>query len=578
MALTLYRKYRPQTFAEVVGQNHIKTTIQSELENGKIAHAYLFSGPRGLGKTTMARLLAKAVNCLKRKDDQSEPCNACDACQEVITSRSLDVIEIDAASHTGVDNVRENIINHSRFTPTSRKYKVFIIDEVHMLSISAFNALLKTLEEPPAHAIFILCTTEIHKLPQTIISRCQRFDLRKVSLKDLKARLEKIAQAEGKKIEGEVLINIARHSEGCVRDAESLLGKIFTLGDKITSEQAEIILPRSDFQQLASFLNFIIENNSSAAIQLINNLVEDGVDLQIFTENLLEFLRKILLLKVSGSLSDFGLELDEQSQQSAEELSGRFDYNKMIAAIELFIAKRQEIKSALIQQFPLEVAVIQLTEELLPVKDSDDGDDRANGSQLEATDVSRTKKVKEKIKNKLAYLKPKRHQAEFTPLANIDLKPENVEEVKIDMASPDDKLNEKKTVKFSKVKDSWREIVTKLLEENYTLSSLLKISEPLKCEGNVLELAVTNKFYYDRLANFKNKLLVEKIISDVLKLEVKLKPVIRDEVTPMPLELDGLNSGSDEIKVDKSLKVVGQTTPESKSEKISLSKPADATQ
>jgi len=210
-------------------------------------------------------------------------------------------------------------------------------------------------------------------------------------------------------------------------------------------------------------------------------------------------------------------------------------------------------------------------------QDSDDGDDRANGSQLEATDVSRTKKVKEKIKNKLAYLKPKRHQAEFTPLANIDLKPENVEEVKIDMASPDDKLNEKKTVKFSKVKDSWREIVTKLLEENYTLSSLLKISEPLKCEGNVLELAVKNKFYYDRLTNFNNKLLVEKIISDVLKLEVKLKPVIRDEVIPLTMEIDGLNSTSDEAKVDNS-KVLQQPVPESKSEKISLNNPADASQ
>src|SRR3989344_844809 len=156
MALTLYRKYRPQTFKEVIGQNHIKTTIQSELETGKIAHAYLFSGPRGLGKTTMARLLAKAVNCLKRKEGESEPCNSCESCKEIIESRSLDTIEIDAASHTGVDNVRENIINNSRFPPTSRRFKVFIIDEVHMLSPSAFNALLKTLEEPPAHALFVL--------------------------------------------------------------------------------------------------------------------------------------------------------------------------------------------------------------------------------------------------------------------------------------------------------------------------------------------------------------------------------------------------------------------------------------
>src|SRR3989344_5558425 len=188
MATTLYRKYRPQTFAEVVGQNHIKTTLQNELEKDKIAHAYLFSGPRGLGKTTMARLFAKAVNCLTRKSGQSEPCNQCNSCQEVITGRSLDVIEIDAASHTGVDNVRENIIENSRFTPTSRKFKVFIIDEVHMLSTSAFNALLKTLEEPPEHAIFILATTEIHKVPETIVSRCQHFDFHKVPTADIVKR------------------------------------------------------------------------------------------------------------------------------------------------------------------------------------------------------------------------------------------------------------------------------------------------------------------------------------------------------------------------------------------------------
>src|SRR3989344_7401849 len=169
MSLTLYRKYRPQTFAELVGQNHIKLTLESELSNGTLAHAYLFSGPRGLGKTTTARLLAKAVNCLNRMSTESEPCNHCASCEETMNGRTLDVIEIDAASHTGVDNVRENIIEHSRFAPTSRKYKVFIIDEVHMLSTSAFNALLKTLEEPPAHVLFVLATTELRKVPQTII-------------------------------------------------------------------------------------------------------------------------------------------------------------------------------------------------------------------------------------------------------------------------------------------------------------------------------------------------------------------------------------------------------------------------
>lgn len=575
---TLYRKYRPQTFLDVIGQNHVKITLQHEIEQGKIGHAYLFCGPRGLGKTTLARLFAKAINCENRKESESEPCNKCRSCTSITSSSSIDIIEIDAASHTGVDNVRENIIENARFTPNISRYKVFIIDEVHMLSISAFNALLKTLEEPPAHAIFILCTTETHKLPQTIISRCQRFDLKKVSSKDLKNRLEKIAKAENKKIEGQVLDNIVLHSEGCVRDAESLLGKIFTLGDDITMEQAEIILPRSDFNKVAQFLGFIVENNSTAAIELINNLVEDGFDLQVFVENLLEFLRKIMLVKVNGNLSDFGIELDEASQKSADDLAQRFDYNKLILAIDLFMAKRQEIKSALIQQFPLEIAVIKLTQETVSFNDFDDDNDES-GSKLENTESSKTKKVKEKIKDKLSYLNPRRHKNEDLALANINLKKEEINDIKVDMTSSDDKLKEVNLVSLNKVIENWKEIVEKLLEENYTLSSLLKISEPLKCDGSILEIAVKNRFYRDRLVDYNNKLLIEKIISDILKLEIKIKPIIKEDVTPIVIEIDGISLANEETFSRELIQVMEQPKELSKnSEKISLDKPADVTQ
>ncbi len=194
MSQAIYIKYRPALFEDLVGQNHIKVTLQNEIENNRIAHAYLFSGPRGVGKTTTARLLAKAINCEDKKT--TEACDKCSFCKEINAKRSMDVIEIDAASHTGVDNVRENIIENSRFTPQHLKYKVFIIDEVHMLSLSAFNALLKTLEEPPEHVIFILATTEIHRVPETIISRCQRFDFKRVNIDDLISRLKYIAGKE----------------------------------------------------------------------------------------------------------------------------------------------------------------------------------------------------------------------------------------------------------------------------------------------------------------------------------------------------------------------------------------------
>ncbi|MDO8669385.1 MAG: DNA polymerase III subunit gamma/tau [Candidatus Buchananbacteria bacterium] len=576
---TLYRKYRPQTFSDVIGQNHVKITLQHEIEQGKIGHAYLFCGPRGLGKTTLARLLAKAINCEKRKEGEAEPCNTCRSCTSITSSSAVDIIEIDAASHTGVDNVRENIIENARFTPNISKYKVFIIDEVHMLSSQAFNALLKTLEEPPSHAIFILCTTETHKLPQTIISRCQRFDLKKVSSKDLKARLEKIAKAEGKKIEGLVLDNIVLHSEGCVRDAESLLGKIFTLGDDITAEQAEIILPRSDFNQISQFLNFIVENNSTAAIELLNNLVEDGFDLQVFVESLLEFMRKIMLIKVSGNLSDFGIELDEALEKSAEDLAKRFDYNKLVLAIDIFMSKRQEIKSALIQQFPLEIAVIQLTKENQKIKDQsdDDSSDDESGSKLASEDLSKTQKVKEKIKDKLSYLNPRRHRDNEVPLENINLKKENVDDIKVDMTSSDDKLDDGKEVKLSRVQENWKEIVVKLLEENYTLSSLLRISEPLKCDDNILEIAVKNKFYHDRIMNYNNKLSVEKVISEVLKSEIKIKPLIRDEINPISMEIEGINTSVEAS--GQPLQITEETKEKFKNmDKVSIDKPADVTQ
>ncbi|MBT7007089.1 DNA polymerase III subunit gamma/tau, partial [Candidatus Falkowbacteria bacterium] len=196
MSIALYRKYRPQAFGDVTNQNHIKLTLQNEIESDKIGHAYLFCGPRGTGKTTLARIFSKTVNCLDKKNN-NEPCNGCDSCNEINDGKSMDIIEIDAASHTGVDNVRENIISNARFTPTSRKYKVFIIDEVHMLSISAFNALLKILEEPPQYVIFILATTEIHKVPNTIISRCQRFDFKKIIFNELVDRLRWICTQEG---------------------------------------------------------------------------------------------------------------------------------------------------------------------------------------------------------------------------------------------------------------------------------------------------------------------------------------------------------------------------------------------
>jgi DNA polymerase-3 subunit gamma/tau len=277
MSQTLYRKYRPQSFKDLVDQNHIRITLINELESGRIAHAYLFTGPRGVGKTTIARLFAKSLNCKKRKKDSAEPCNECSSCKDIMKGRLLDLVEIDAASHTGVDNVRQNIIDNSRVATVSSTYKVFIIDEVHMLSISAFNALLKTLEEPPENVVFILATTEVHKVPQTIISRCQRFDFQKVGVKDLVLRLNTIISQEKVQVDEPVLKAIAMASDGSVRDAESMLGQVLSLGEKkVTMDHIDLIVPHSDDTLVIQFLSLIAMENTAASIELVNRLVEEG--------------------------------------------------------------------------------------------------------------------------------------------------------------------------------------------------------------------------------------------------------------------------------------------------------------
>jgi DNA polymerase-3 subunit gamma/tau len=581
---TLYRKYRPQSFADVIGQEHVKIILQNEIERNELGHAYLFCGPRGLGKTTLARLFAKSVNCQNRKDGKNEPCNSCDSCTSIMTGSAVDIIEIDAASHTGVDNVRENIISNARFSPAVSKFKVFIIDEVHMLSISAFNALLKTLEEPPAHAIFILCTTETHKLPQTIISRCQRFDLKKVLAQDLRKKLEKVVKSENKKVESSVIDSIIAHSEGCVRDAESLLGKVLTLGDDISSDQADIILPISNFSQIAQLLDFIADKNSTEAIGLINGLVEDGVDLQIFTDNLLEFLRKIMLLKVSGDLSQYGIELDEEAGKLAQSLAEKIEYEKLIRAIDLFMVKRNDIKSALIQQFPLEIAILELTQSIKSsIEDESDDDDNESdpsGGQLDQTEISRSKKVTEKIKNSLSHLTPKKHPEPEVSLQNTDLDKEKVEEIKVDLTSKSDKLSGDSVVKFSKVKENWKKIVETLLEENYTLSSLLRIGEPLKCSGNVLEIGVKSKFYFNRLTEARNQKIVEKVISEILSAEVRINPIIKNDVTPIPMEVEGIGTavGGNGSVAQPAQAMSAPSLNSAPLNPVAVEKPADASQ
>jgi len=355
--MVLYRKYRPQKFSEIVGQQETVKILTNEIKTDKIAHAYLFSGPRGTGKTTTARILAKAINCSNRKKGQAEPCNQCLSCREIIQGKSLDLIEIDAASNRGINDIRE-LKERIRFLPTVGRYKVFIIDECHSLTPDAFNALLKMLEEPPTYVVFILATTKIHKLPATIISRCQNFNFTKIPSAKIADYLKKITDKEKVKIPDQVLKTVAYRAEGCLRDALSLLGQVLSIGGKeITQAEAEIVIPPAQLDLAINFLDFLIAKNRKKAIEMINKLLSEGGDLEQFITDFINFLREILLKKI-GVLEE--THFDEVANEKLDKLIQTIDLKILIKIIERFIKVKIGFGYSEIPQLPIELAILDI--------------------------------------------------------------------------------------------------------------------------------------------------------------------------------------------------------------------------
>src|SRR5512140_2425122 len=299
MTQALYRKYRPKGWDQVVGQGHVVQTLKNAIAADRVGHAYLFAGPRGTGKTTLARLLAKAVNCLDA-DPKSRPCNECANCKAVNESRFMDLIEIDAASNTGVDDIRD-LRDKINFSPSQGKFKVYIIDEVHMLSTQAFNALLKTLEEPPPHAMFILATTEIHKIPATVLSRCQRHEFRRVPVDEIAANLNAIVKAEGWKADDEALTLIARQATGSVRDAQSLLDQLSSMGSSITIELAEAVLGTATSQTVLEVVGSIRNREPARGLNAIHGALDSGADPRTLARQIVEYMRDLMLVQMGNS-------------------------------------------------------------------------------------------------------------------------------------------------------------------------------------------------------------------------------------------------------------------------------------
>ena len=329
MYLALYRKYRPLTFDDVISQEHITTTLRNQLKNGQTSHAYLFTGSRGTGKTTCAKILAKAINCLDTKD--GSPCLECDVCRAVADD-CPDITEIDAASNTGVDNVRA-LKEEAVYTPLTCKYKVYIIDEVHMLSTAAFNALLKLIEEPPPHVVFIFATTELHKVPATILSRCQRFDFRRIDINDSKKRLLQIAEKEGMELDEEAAFLISRISDGGMRDALSLLDQCFAASDHVTEEVVRSCAGISGTQHLFDIADAVIAKNSSKAISVLDGLVQHSKSPIRLMEELISHYRILMLLKAGADRSMLRISSDEEIQYNAQ--NNKYSMESILRAISI---------------------------------------------------------------------------------------------------------------------------------------------------------------------------------------------------------------------------------------------------
>ena len=526
MSKVLYRKYRPASFGEVVGQEHVVKTLKNAIKRGKIAHAYLFSGPRGIGKTTIARILAKAANCENIKD--GEPCNECVVCKNINQNKFLDLVEIDAATHTQVDKIRD-IIEKINFSPASGKYKVYIIDEVHMLSKGAFNALLKTLEEPPRHVIFILATTEIHKIPATIISRCQRFDFRRIKISEIKKRLEGIAEKEKVKVEKGVFDFIAVNSSGGMRDSESLFGQILSLGDKnITLKEVQEILALADISKTVKLVEMIIEKKYSEAVNYISEVTNDGYDLEQFAESVVEYCRKLMLIKISPEIKNsFSLEMTEEQITELENVSEKISVAEVVKIIRAFIQAKEEIKSAIIPQLPLELAVAEI--------------DISNSSPLtRGANADYNSKIKEPIKKITSKVSQSVKQSQDFIKKSVSFgKKEDKSESKVSETEPSSVSdNDIDDIDLNVIKGNWCKILEEIKPHNHSLTVFLKTCYPVDASGNKVTMSCKYSFHKDKLSSIENKLIIEKVASQVLGSEIFTKFITNDEAERLGYKIE----------------------------------------
>lgn len=512
------RKWRPRQFDEVVGQEHITATLKNAVHSGRVAQCYLFCGPRGVGKTTTARILAKVLNCAAARD--GNPCEACDSCQSIASSISMNVLEIDGASNNSVDDIRE-LREVVRYAATEGVYKIYIIDEVHMLSTAAFNALLKTLEEPPEHVVFIFATTEVQAVPETILSRCQRFNFRRISTGQIAAHLATIAQAEGIAVEEGALHLLASRADGALRDAESLLDQVVSFGAEVSQQAVVQVLGLVDRGLYFELLDALRDAAPARVLELVAQAVDEGADIEEFVYGLVELLRHLLFAKIQGRADE--LDMDEDARRRCGELADAMAVEDLLRMMQSLLDLEADLKRSVQPRFRVEIALVHLA---------------LMGRSVDVSELLRRLQSLESAAPRPAAPPPPRDRREpaapppreqgiqrrFVPPPSTAAPPPPAQQ---QIAAPAKSSNAAGGLSFDQVRTTWAELVNAVRAAKPSLAHFLNGAALDSLDGHVLKLSfgAADRFAMNQV--IKNRESVEGIAEAKYGQRLRLEAVLK---------------------------------------------------
>jgi len=555
--LVLARKWRPQRFEEVVGQQHITKTLQNAISQRRVAHAFLFTGARGVGKTSTARILAKALNC--EKGLRISPCDQCTNCQEITHGTSMDVIEIDGASNRGIDEIRE-LRENVRYTPAKSRYKIYIIDEVHMLTKEAFNALLKTLEEPPPHIIFIFATTEPHKIPATILSRCQRYDFKRIPFREVIGNLNRIVEEDGIQISQRGLLAIAQESEGSLRDAQSLLDQVIAYaGKQIRDEDIVEVLGLIDHKILSDTIEALADRDAERCMEVVEHIYDFGYDLQHFCRQVLQYLRHLILIKVSQHPEGL-MELPEEDVELLKEQAGKFQFDQLNYLFSLLLKGEQEIAQSTFPRTMLEMTLIRMAtlRPILPIDEmlkrlealenqellQEKGPEKPSSASERGIHSEETGRAKE--------------QKETAPKRQAKIGEENVFGKKGGLKDEE----ESSGVPPKIWEETWKGLVDFTRAKNPILGSFLALGNLVHLSEEKIEIGFEkDSFHYERMLERENRSQLESICHEYLqkKTKVVVSPLNQGPGTKGRVAFNTGEAARNEV--DKGLEKRGEEDP-----------------